>query len=66
MPWSGIADLPPEVRKAHPSADCQRAFMKAANDALQRGESEEVAFKIGHAAAGRCEGSDMNDRIRGK
>lgn len=66
MPWSRIADLPAEVKKAHPTERCQRAFLSAANDALAKGESEEVAFRIGHAAASRCDGGDMNDRIRGR
>lgn len=66
MPWSRIADLPPEVKKAHPSERCQRAFMQAANSQLEKGETDATAFRVGHAAARQCEQSDtMNSRIRG-
>jgi hypothetical protein len=65
MPWSSVRELPPEVRSAHPSERCQRAFMEAANSALADGKGDAEAFRIGHAAARQCEGGEeMNRRIR--
>lgn len=63
MPWSRVADLPAEVKKAHPTERCQRAFMQAANSALADGKDDAAAFRIGHAAARTCEGGDHMNRV---
>lgn len=71
MPWPRNEALPASVKGAGYDARGLTAFRNAANAALARGEKEEAAMKIGHAAAKAIEGSEanavaMNERIRGR
>lgn len=53
MPYAKTSELPAGV-KARYTAKQRRAYMKAFNDAVSRGEDEETAHKIAHRAAQRA------------
>lgn len=66
MPWPANRDLPQAVKTRYPDS-CQSVFRRAANAALEKGQSEEAAMRIGHTAGRRCleANGDMNRRLRG-
>jgi cation transport regulator ChaB len=54
MPYSSISQLPDKVRN-NMSEKEQSVFMKAFNRAYERGEEEQVCFKIAYGAVKNME-----------
>lgn len=57
MPYRNTSELPPEVKKAHPTVKGREAFLAAFNRAHHAYHGDEhTAFRVAHAAADRAEG----------